>query len=93
MSHHYYIENVKDGIQIRVCKVDNESVTHFGQFISVKVEKNIRNCSLNIGKAKKIEAQARRWVSNKNKTCTYKCRGLWFFAQNRFKARHDYHFR
>ena len=34
---HYCIQNVKDGIQIQIYKIDKESVTHFGQFISVKV--------------------------------------------------------
>ena len=30
---HYNIQNVKDGIQIRVYKINKESSTHFGQFI------------------------------------------------------------
>ena len=38
----YFIENVKDGIQIQVCNINNESVSQFGQFISVKVKKNLR---------------------------------------------------
>ena len=36
---HCCIPNVKDGIQIRVYKVNNESVIHFSKFISVKVTK------------------------------------------------------
>ena len=28
---HYYIQNVKDGIQIRVYKIKKECVTHFSQ--------------------------------------------------------------
>ena len=39
---YYCIQNVKDGIQIGVYKINNESVTHFNQFISVKVKKNLR---------------------------------------------------
>ena len=39
---HYSIQNVKDGTQIRVYKINNESVIHFSQFISVKVKKNSR---------------------------------------------------
>ena len=26
---HYYIQNVKDGIQIQVCNINNECLTHF----------------------------------------------------------------
>ena len=39
---HYYIQNVKDGIQIRVYTICKESVAHFSQFISVKVKKILR---------------------------------------------------
>ena len=42
MFRHYCIQNVKDGIQIRVNKINKESVTHFSQFISVKVKKILR---------------------------------------------------
>ena len=38
----YCIQNIKDGIQILVYKIKNESVTHFSQFVSVKVKKNLR---------------------------------------------------
>ena len=38
----YFIQNVKDGIQIQVYNVNNESVNHFSQLISVKVKKNLR---------------------------------------------------
>ena len=38
----YCIQNVKDGIQIQVYNINNESVNHFSQFISVKVKKNLR---------------------------------------------------
>jgi len=37
----YYIQNVKERIQIRIYKIDNESITHFSQFISVKVKKKL----------------------------------------------------
>ena len=33
----------KDGIQIAVYNINNESVNHFSQFISVKAKKNLRN--------------------------------------------------
>ena len=36
----YCIQYAKDGIQIQVYNVNNESVNHSSQFISVKVEKN-----------------------------------------------------
>ena len=36
------IQNVKDGIQIQVYNIKNESVNHYSQFISVKVKKNLR---------------------------------------------------
>ena len=39
---HYYIQNVKNGIQIRVYKINKESVPHFRQLISVKVNKILR---------------------------------------------------
>ena len=39
---YYCIQNVKDGIQIGVYKINNESVAHFNQFISVKVKKYLR---------------------------------------------------
>ena len=39
---HYCIQNVKDGIQIRVYKINKESVTHFSQFLSVKFKKILR---------------------------------------------------
>ena len=38
----YCIQNVKDGIQIQVYNINNESVNHFSQFMSVKVKKNVR---------------------------------------------------
>ena len=37
--HHYCIQNLKDGIQVKVYNTNNESVNHFSQFISVKVKK------------------------------------------------------
>ena len=39
---HYCIENVKDGIQIQVYKINNDSVAHCSQLISVKVKKILR---------------------------------------------------
>ena len=42
MSRHCFIQNVKDGIQIQVCNINNESVKNFSQFISEKVKKNLR---------------------------------------------------
>ena len=38
----FCIQNVKDGIQIQVYNIINDSVNHSHQFISVKVEKNLR---------------------------------------------------
>ena len=34
--HHYYTQNVKDGIQIRVHTINKESGADFSQLISVK---------------------------------------------------------
>ena len=39
---YYCIENFKDGPEIQVYNIDNECLTHFSQFISVKVKKNLR---------------------------------------------------
>ena len=39
---HYCIQNVKDGIQIHVYKINNEYLTHTSLFMSVEVEKNLR---------------------------------------------------
>ena len=39
---HYCIQNFKDRIQIQVYNINNEIVNHFGQFILVKVKKNLR---------------------------------------------------
>ena len=38
----YCIQNVKDGIQIHVYNIINDSVNHSSQFILVKVKKNLR---------------------------------------------------
>ena len=40
MFRRYCIQDVKDGIQIQVYNINNESVSHFSKFISVKVKKN-----------------------------------------------------
>ena len=40
--HHYYNQNAKAGIQIWVYKINNENVTHFSHFISVKVKKTLK---------------------------------------------------
>ena len=37
---HYYIHNVKDGIQIRVYEISKESETHLSQFVAVKVRES-----------------------------------------------------
>ena len=42
MFRRYCIQNVKDGIQIKVYNINNESVNNFGQFILVKVTRNLR---------------------------------------------------
>ena len=36
------IQNVKDGIQIQVYNINNESVNQYNLFISVKVKKHLR---------------------------------------------------
>ena len=39
---HYYIQNVKDGIQIRVYKINKEWVAPLSQFISAKIKEILR---------------------------------------------------
>ena len=57
---HYCIQNVKDGIQIQVYNIINESINHSSQFISVEVKKNLRKSQAQFrGKVKKIEAHAK----------------------------------
>ena len=46
-----YIQHVKDGIQIQVYNINNESVNHFSQFISEKLRKIFKNLRLNFGKS------------------------------------------
>ena len=41
MLRHCYSQNVKDGIQSRVCMINKVSVAHFSQFISVEVKKDL----------------------------------------------------
>ena len=38
----YCIQNVKVGVQIQIFNIVNECLTHFSQFISEKVKKNLR---------------------------------------------------
>ena len=40
---HYYSQNFKDGIQIRVCSMNKEGLVHFRKFISVKVKEILGN--------------------------------------------------
>ena len=56
MLHHYYIQNVRDDIQIRVYMINKEGVTNFSQFISEKAKKISSSIS---GKVKIIEAVAK----------------------------------
>ena len=39
MFPHYCIQNIKDGTQIRVYKINDDIVIHFSQFIFVNEEK------------------------------------------------------
>ena len=48
---HYCIQNVKDGIQIQVYNINNACLTHFSQFISEKVKKNLRKFQAHFGKS------------------------------------------
>ena len=45
----YCIENVEDGIEIQVCNIENERVSQFSQFISVKFKKNLRKFQAQFG--------------------------------------------
>ena len=51
MLRHYCIQNVEDEIQIRVYKINRESVNHFSQFTSVKLRKFKGNLRLIFGKS------------------------------------------
>ena len=39
---HYCIQNVKHGIQIQICNINNECLSHFSQCIPEKIKKNLR---------------------------------------------------
>ena len=39
---HYCIQKVRDTFQISVYNINNDGVSHFSEFISVKVKKNLR---------------------------------------------------
>ena len=55
---YYCIQNLKGGIQSRVYKINEDSLTHSNQFISVKVNKILRESQAQFReKVKKIEAQ------------------------------------
>ena len=46
--------------------MNDDIVNHFGQFLLVKVKKNLRKSQAQLrGKVKKIEAQAKLWFSYK----------------------------
>ena len=54
------LKNVKDGIQIRVYKINNESVTIFSQVYFKKSSEKFKKISCSIsGKVKKIDAEAK----------------------------------
>ena len=40
--HHYCFQFVKDGSQVQVYNSNNKCLTHFSQFISEKIRKNLR---------------------------------------------------
>ena len=40
---HYCIDNIEDGLQIRVYEFSRERVTNFSQFIAVNVKKSLSN--------------------------------------------------
>ena len=54
--HHYYIQNVKDGIEIVVYKINKESTAHSNQFILVEVKRMLR----------KPQALVKSWLSYKS---------------------------
>ena len=53
----YCIQNVKDGIQIQVYNINNESVNHFTHFILVIVQEFKKISGSISGEVMKIEAQ------------------------------------
>ena len=63
MQRHFYIQNVNDWIQIRVYKKKKESVTHFSQFISVKVKKIQKNFQAQFcEKLRKVRLRQRKGI-------------------------------
>ena len=69
---HCYIQDVEDGIQIRVYKISKECVAHFSHFISVKVQKILRKSQA------QFRERLRKLRLRKNDGClmeTRVCRG------------------
>ena len=61
MLRHYCIQNVEDKSQVQAYKINKESVTHFSQFISVKVAKISRK---SWAKFQKKLRKLRHWKNN-----------------------------
>ena len=67
---HYCIQDVKDGIQIQVYNINNESVNHFSHFISEEEIKNLRKSQAQCWE-KLIELRLRQnYGFLKKTTCT-----------------------
>ena len=47
MFRHYYIQHVKEGMQIRVYKINKEIVKHSSQFILVNPKESLKKCARN----------------------------------------------
>ena len=71
MFRRYCIQNVKDGIQIQVYNVINESVYHSSQFTLVKFKKNLRESQVQFReKLRKLRLRQNNDFLIK-KTCIY----------------------
>jgi len=63
----------KDGIQIQVYNITNKSVSHFSQFISVKVKKNLRKFQAQFReKLRKLRLRQKAGFLIKKMTCNYR---------------------
>ena len=67
--HHYCIQNAKDGIQIQVYSINNECITHFSQFISEKVKKNLRKSQVQFWEKLRKLRLIQNYVFLIKKTC------------------------
>ena len=68
----YCIQSVKDGIQLQVYNINNESVNHVVQFILEKIKKNFRKSQAQFReKFRKLRLRQNDGFLTKIKTCRF----------------------